>query len=287
MSLLQEFEDKIYTPRKPGSENSPLLKKGKETFEFIEKYLKSYDKIFGGGNYDETGNTFQYDNLLKVMLTGLPSNDWMPPLLCYFEKFKHEMGMEFLTKLNNKFSADWISQYSPTKRIANMNQIISIIESKSSCEDVLSDKCFDIDSESFKRVVESAVYGRRFTRFLLLMLDYYYQDHSHQMSIETLSVEHILPQNPKADSLWKKIFSEEERAEWTDRLGNLVMITSRKNSSQGRLDYKEKRDRYFEKRITTCPNSLRLLHNNQWTPLEVAANQDEVTKKIYANYAVR
>ena len=104
------------------------------------------------------------------------------------------------------------------------------------------------------------------------------------MSLEYLSVEHVLPQNPSADSQWRKDFTEEQRLEWTHRLGNLVLITTRKNTSQGNLDYADKKSRYFEKRITTCPNSLRVLRNNQWTPVELEANHLSVLAKLRGHY---
>ena len=241
LNLLQEFEDKIYAPKDKdkatGQKRPALLKKGKDTFQLIDRYLKHYNELFGGTNYDQTGGTFQFDNLLKVMLTGLPSTDWIPPLLRYYDRFKYDRLLEFLTKLDNKFSADWIAQYAPTDRIENMNQVIRVIESAGNPADVLQNNCFDIDGEGFKRNAETSVYGRRFTRYLLIKLDYFYQDHAHRMAFESLSVEHVLPQNPADDSQWRKDFTDVQRQEWTDRLGNLVLITTNKNTSQGNSDY--------------------------------------------------
>lgn len=99
-----------------------------------------------------------------------------------------------------------------------------------------------------------------------------------------MSVEHLLPQNPKADSQWRKDFSDQQREEWTHRLGNLVLISTKKNTSQGNLDYAEKKDRYFQKRISTCPNSLRTLQNTQWTPVELEKNHFEVLAKLHHHY---
>ena len=60
------------------------------------------------------------------------------------------------------------------------------------------------------------------------------------MHFETLSLEHILPQNPSENSEIDRLFSVAERAMLTDKIGNLVLITRRKNSSQGRLDYQDR-----------------------------------------------
>ena len=115
----------------------------------------------------------------------------------------------------NKFSSDWIAQYTPTDRIRRMNLVIEVIETAADVDSVLNNDCFAIDGDGFMRTVESTVYGRRFTRYILLKLDYYFHNHFHPMPLETLSVEHILPQNPTDDSQWKKDFDNEYRATWT------------------------------------------------------------------------
>ncbi|MDF1590210.1 MAG: DUF262 domain-containing HNH endonuclease family protein [Desulfobacterales bacterium] len=291
LSLLDEFEQKIYRPREKdkttGQLKAPLLKKGKDTFELVDRYLKYYDTLLEGDNYGQTGNSFRFDNLIKVMLAGLPSTDWIPPLLRYYDRFGHDNIMRFLELLDNKFSGDWVVQYTPTTRIENMNEIIRAVEIAADTTAIINNICFAIEQDAFKRAIDSAVYGRRFTRCLLLKLDYLFHDDSQRMSIESLSVEHILPQNPADTSQWRRDFTDEQRAEWTDRLGNLVLITTRKNTSQGNLDYADKKIRYFEKRINSCPNSLRVLNKYScWTPEEVEENHRAVHKELRDHYGI-
>lgn len=287
LNLLDEFENKIYHPREKdkstGKTKPPLLFKGKDTFSLIERHLDIYKELLNGNNYIETGRSYEFDNLVKVMLNGLPATDWLPPLMRYYDCFHYDRLLEFLILLDNQFSSDWIAQYTPTLRIERMNNIIRTIDDNAGLEDVFS--VFNFDEEGFNRSVDEAVYGRRFTRYLLLKLDYLYADHSNRMSLEYLSVEHVLPQNPKSDSRWCMDFTQEQREQWTDRLGNLVLITTRKNASQGNLDYVDKKSRYFEKRISTCPNSIRVLHNNaQWTPEELNTNHQVVLTKLREHY---
>lgn len=289
LNLLQEFEDKIYDPKErdkgTGQKKPVLLCKGRDTFVLIEKYLEHYRTLLGGQNHDETGN-FEFDNLVKVMLTGLPATDWVPPLLRYFDRFKYVQLVEFLKLLDNKFSADWIGQYSPTDRIEAMNKIIRLIDEAETVNDVFTSSCFDCDYSSLVRVLSGPVYGRRFARYILLKLDFLFQNQDQRMHFETLSVEHVLPQTPRDTSQWVRDFTPDERLEWTDKIGNLVLITRRKNSSQGRLDYKAKKTRYFEKCIDTCPNSLRVLHYEQWTPVELKKNHNIVLNKLWDHYGV-
>jgi hypothetical protein len=291
LNLLQEFEDKIYEPKEKekatGLKKPALLAKGEATFELIERYLKHYNRVLGQNNYDATGGNFRFDNLIKVMLVGLPSSDWIPPLLRYFDRFKHQRLLEFVILLDNKFSSDWVAQYSPTERIERMNQVIKAVEVPTATPmSILADSCFKIDGPEFLRTADAAVYGRRFTRYLLLKLDYLYQDHSHRMVFEALSVEHVLPQTPADESQWKTDFTDQQRKEWTDRLGNLVLISTKKNTSQGRSDYAEKKAKYFSKNINTCPNSLRVLQSPVWTPAELTANHQTVLDKLRAHYGI-
>lgn len=290
LSLLQEFEDKIYTPKErdkaTGQKKPALLKKGKETFQFVEKYLKHYNAVLGGNNYENTEDSFQFDNLIKVMVTGLPSSDWLPPLLRYFDKFGSDQLLSFLMRLDNKFSGDWIAQLTPTERIENMNDVIRIIESAKTSTQVLKSQAFSFDEDGMIRAINSAVYGRRFTRYLLLKLDYIYNDHDHPMSFATLSVEHILPQSPEESSQWVAAFTVEERETLTHVLGNLVLITRSKNASQGRLDFKEKKAKYFRSAVNTCPNSLRVLQNEEWTPKQLKKNQKTIMNDLTASYGI-
>lgn len=290
LNLLQEFEDKIYNPKEKdkstGMVKLSLLKKGKDTFFFVERYLKHYRTLLSGNNYEIT-NSFSFDNLLKVMLTGLPATDWIPPLLHYFDKFGTENIYEFIVALDNKFSADWISQYTPTYRIEAMNEISKVIDNAKTSQKVFESECFDIDYESFLRIIQSDVYGRRFARYILLKLDYFYQNQDQRMHFETLSVEHILPQTPKDDSQWVIDFADDKRQAMTHKIGNLVLITRRKNAFQGRLDYTDKKKKYFSKNIDTCPNSLRVLNKyDAWTPDTFSENQSVVLELIKEKYGV-
>jgi len=290
MSLLQEFEDKIYHPKErdktTGKTKSILLKKGKDTFALIERYLKHFQELLGGQNCDATGD-WEFDNLIRVMTIGLPATDWVPPLLRYYDRFKTDRLTEFLRRLDCKASADWLAGFTPTDRIGAMNNIIQVIDSAEASADVFSSSAFEFGTEAFERAVDGPIYGRRFTKYVVLKMDYYFQNHAQRMHFETISVEHILPQNPKDDSQWVKDFSRDERLKWTDRLGNLVIITRRKNSSQGRLDFNDKAKKYFEKNIDTCPNSLRVLSKYvHWTPKELSENHETLLEKIKQQYGI-
>ena len=96
------------------------------------------------------------------MKIGLKSEDWIPPLLYYFNKFKYEKLDEFLSKLEYKFTGDWICGITPTKRVDTMNNILKKIEQAENEDDVLNDqKIFYIDKQEFETCISGNVYNKK------------------------------------------------------------------------------------------------------------------------------
>ncbi len=284
LNLYDEFEKNIYQ----GKNNEPVLKKGKETFDFIFKFKNIYEELFNKDHSEILGD-YKFDNLIAIMQNVLPADFWMPPLLAYYNKFKFEKILIFLEKLDNKFTYDWITALTPTSRIENMNNMLKKIESidKDNIDELLNDEVFNIKSDELIKILSEDIYGRRFARYILYKLDYLYSGTDKINVPKIISVEHILPQNPAENSIWIKDFTKEQRDKWTNKLGNLVLISRRKNSSQGRLDYKEKKKKYFEKNIELFRNSTKILSlNDQWKIEDIEKNNIKVLAEFKRHYAM-
>lgn len=283
MTLLKEFRENIYFAKKP------LLNMGRETFEYIDGMFDIYKKIFD--NLRGVNGNFEAANLLTLMNTGLETDYWTAATLSFCKKFGCENGTayqnfcSFLRLLDKKVSADWICALSPTKRIENVNAVIKEIETADSPDKLFAAQVFDIPRD-FADILQADVYGKRYAKYLMLKLDLLY--HGHSMPFQppsTVSIEHILPQTPPQQSQWRKNFSDAQRELWTDKLGNLVLISRRKNSSLGNRDYAYKKQKYFEKNIELFSNSVRVLNSYaQWTPVELQQNHAAVVDKLLAAY---
>ncbi|MCF8272972.1 MAG: DUF262 domain-containing HNH endonuclease family protein [Flavobacteriaceae bacterium] len=301
-NLLKEFEDNIYKPKKFNQSTkkyesvTPLLTKGDATFDIIKTYKEHFDAVFSRNNY-HIGNNWAFDNLISVMQDTALSDIWIPPLLAYRKHFNENKILEFLKLLDNKFSGDWIGRETPTTRIEAMNAIIKKIEEASSLEntsidnkinDLFNSSVFDFDSVQFLSDLDkNTIYGRRFARYILRKVDFLLDKPLYQEkrnSYNEMSVEHVLPQNPEASSQWVKDFTIDEREEWTHKLGNLVLISRRKNSGQGRLDFKDKKDKYFKSSIESFPNSLKVMQKPQWTIEELKNNHTNLINSIKSHY---
>lgn len=293
VSLLKEFEDNIYNPtiydriKKTKTKIKPLLNKGEETFSYVDKYKKHYEQLFDNDNYHLT-HSYELYNYLQLMRKGFEADFWIAPLLRYYDKFKMDRLVDFVKMLDNKFANDWLIGLTPTFRIDNVNAIIQSIDDARISRDVLENNSLEFSSNDLGQVFESNIYGRRTAKYLLLKLDLLYHGHSTKMEMpETISIEHILPQTPNDVSQWKQDFNDLERGEWTNKLGNLVLISRRKNSSQGNKDFNDKRNRYFKNNIELFSNSVRIFNQyTTWNIIDLKNNHKEVVGKIKAGFGL-
>lgn len=290
-TLLKEFDEFVYSnqeydrTQKKYVPRTPILRRGKDTFELLYSYYHTYQEVFDTDHSVATGD-YEITNYLKLMETGFGADYWIAPVLDYYRKYRRRGFVAFLKALDRKLSADWITAATPTVRMENVNAILREIEASQDSAELLQSKTFTINKSDFERVINGDIYGRSFAKYLLLKLDLIYRGSSTPMIPQAIaSIEHILPRNPSADSQWVKDFSAAEREEWTNKLGNLVLISRRKNTSQGNRDYVEKKEKYFERNIEMFPNSIRIYQNYpEWKLSDLKKNHSDVVTELLNVY---
>lgn len=247
VNLLEEFEENVY--------KADALSKGKDTIEFLNKFKVVHDNVinFEGLDFD---NVNEFKNLVTIMKIGLPSEDWIPPLMLYYKKYNTNNLLEFLKKLEYKFTGDWILQETPTKRIENMNNILKKIEASINPYTIFNTELFNINSEELRTIFDGDIYGKRFARYILLKYEYTVSEHTvHLSDYKYITVEHVLPQNPNKDSEWCRVFNKDAKEKWTNKLANLVLISKKKNSRLSNLDFVRKKEKYLRGRIDVFSGS--------------------------------
>lgn len=291
-NLLTEFEENIYDPKefdratKTYHTKPALLQKGRETFDFINTYYGYYTDLFDQDHFS-ISNSYELDNYLKLMQVGFEADYWIAAVLHYCDRFSTHSLLDFVKKLDNKFSFDWITGLTPTIRIENLNNIIKKVEDASRYQDVLTSSELQFNVAELSNILDAGIYGRRYARYLLLKLDLRYQGHTTKfLPPDVISIEHILPQNPEATSQWVKDYSDDDRTKWTNKLGNLVLLSRRKNSAQSNYDFGKKKEKYFKNNIELFSNSVRVFnHYDTWTLSDLIQNHDEVTNKLCNLYS--
>ena len=263
--LLQEFEQVVY---KKGH-----LQPGRATFDCVRRFRDHYADILNSDHQTMLDN-WEFDNIITLMREAGRADFWIPPVLYYLDIYKHHRITEFLRKLENKFSGDWFLRGTPTGRIEAMNRVlrkIHEIEQTSQTKDqkidaLLASDIFQIDTtELFRKLDEGSIYGQPYGAYLLLKIDMIVGDSMNRLQPpRQISVEHVLPQNPAQNSQWCSDFTDSDREEWTNRLGNLVLIGRRKNTSLGRRDFGAKKTQYFKNHVQTFPGALRVMQEPVW-----------------------
>ena len=272
LNLLDEFEKNIY--------DKELLRKGKDTIDLIESYTDIYNKTI----LEPKLTSYEYNNLIAIMNIGLPSSDWIPPVLFFAKKFGYDKLPDFLKKLEFKFTSDWLSQYSSTERIKNMNEILKEIEKEGQTVDGLlnNDELFKINEENLENALNrNDFYRKKYARYILLKYEFLKSSNTALISnYKNISIEHILPQNPNENSQWRNDFTKDEIEDLKHNLGNLILINGKKNASLGNLDFAEKKEKYFKERIDIFPSGKIFLQQSEWKPQSIKNRQEEVIKVL-------
>ncbi|MBP3857714.1 MAG: DUF262 domain-containing protein [Ruminiclostridium sp.] len=283
VSLLKEFEDNIYHPTeydrntKETKKLAPILTEGANTLDCINNYFAIYQKVFDNKTYST-----EVLNLLKAMERGFEADFWKAPVLHYVKKFSDSELESFLNALNRKFTADWVDELYFTKRIENVCRIIDAIDQSKTADNVLRSDAFNYDKGLTLKQLDSPVYGKKYCRYLLLLVSVIFSGNETPMNLpEIISIEHILPQNPEAGSQWSKDFTDSQREDCTNKLGNLMLISRRKNSSLSNYDFTSKKERYFSANVGSFPLSFKIYGNYQtWTYDDYKKNHNDVLSKL-------
>ena len=276
-NLLDEYEKNIYRKN--------ILKKGKNTIDFLVELDEIYDKII---DLNDENLSNEYKNLVTIMKIGLHSDEWIPAVMSYFLKFEYYNLDKFIKKLEYKFVGDLMSNVSPSKRRENLNNIIKTIEivNKENIDTLFENKeLFDIDKNIFRNNINGEVYGKKYTKYLLLIIEYLMSDNSvHLSNYKEISIEHVLPQNPLKKSHWRRDFTENQRKNWTNKLSNLVLISNKKNVKLANLDFNKKKEEYLKHRMDVFNSSKIFLDkSSKWDEATLKSRQNTMVGMLLNN----
>ena len=125
--------------------------------------------------------------------------------------------------------------------------------------------------------------------YVLLRLDRALGDGGAKYDLDTITVEHVLPQNPGDKSEWLKNFPTPEDRAHTHRLGNLLLLPRRKNSEASNWDFGKKKDRYFTSKrgVSTFAITSQVLKEASWTPDVVVRRQREAIAALKKVWSLR
>lgn len=255
--------------------------------EFVDNVLLPYADAYEHlVNADYTGAaSWQSVNAWLKRLARLDNNDWRPPALWALKNHPDDPKFldAFLRKLERLAASMLLRRVYTTPRAMRYANLLKHLdaghglnaESLGLSEQERADTIDRLKGEIYL-VSPSRIY-------VLLRLDELLANQpgvSYEHRIVT--VEHVLPQQPKKGSQWLAHFDEQDREHWTHRLANLVLLNRRKNSSAQRFDFDKKKQQYFSgsNGVATFALTLQVLKKDSWTPAVLKARQRSLLKRL-------
>lgn len=279
-TVLKEFNDHVAKDRKPKQLIDDILVPMGEVFRELTnaEYVSS--------ERAETVNEY------LRWLNRLEFTDWLPPALAFAAKNRSKpKAMEsFFKDLERLAYSMLIRKSSINDRIDAFSKLTREIEndddlsaSKSALQ--LSSKA---QAATYK-VLSGPLYdtlAARARSAVLLRLDGLVSGGGATYDYANITVEHVLPQTPKTGSAWLTWFPDsDKRLELVHTLGNLALLTRKKNASASNWEFDRKKTSYFSKDgVSPFPITTQVLKHSDWTPDVVVARQRELCGKLESHW---
>jgi len=253
--------------------------------EVLEPLGDAYELLNDSGDIQEQ---FGQDAAKAVRsLLRIDNKDWMPPALLRLWRRKDNDAADvaaFLIGLERVAYFLFVTRADTNERIARFSGVMDeFLPRKSDGQATVGLSLSPAESVEFTKALNGPIY--RLTRVCKPVLQRLDESlAAGGATYDTLvSIEHVLPQTVEKGSEWELLFPDEAvRSAWTHRLGNLVLLTHRINSSASNWDFKKKKEKYFQskKGATTFALTLRVLQAEEWTLEKLSQNQEELLGKL-------
>lgn len=270
--LLKEFPEQVLTHYLPGQA---------ATFvdDVLVPYADAYEQIRGQA-YTSTSGAPQV-NAWFTRLTQLDNNDWRPPALWALRNHGDDPQWldQFLRLLERLAASMFVRRVYATPRSQRYADLLRQLDDGKG----LDSPSFVLSEEERRETMAhlgGEIYLASKTRkYVLLRLDETLANnpgvtYDHGL----ITVEHVLPQHPSEDSGWTAGFSEDDRAYWTHRLANLVLLNRAKNSEAQNYDFEVKKEKYFRSSsgVSTFALTSQVLNTTFWTPSHLDGRQADL-----------
>lgn len=272
------------------SEIRERVKPSHQPMEFIDETLEPYaDSYFVVKNADFKGKKNEREiNWLLRWLNQTEDRDWMPAAMVAVKKWAttdSDKLFLFLRRLERLAFATYALRFNVNGRIERYARVLSALEtdidpgSKDSGLGLRSS-----EKSSLVDVLSGDIYDEKCVRYVLLRLNERFDEGEVSVNYPVVTIEHVLPQTPPPGSGWVASFTEDDRKELTSCLGNLVLLSRRKNSAAQNFDFDLKKKTYFGGKTTSFALTKKVVDHQDWSPAAVRNRQREliqVCKEIW------
>ena len=239
-TLLDEFRDHVI--------------KGMQPAKFIDEILipiaNVYEELTDAA-YAATEHAEKVNERLK-WLNRLEFNDWLPPALEFAVRKRNqpEEMEQFFGDIERLAYFLLLTRAGINERIERFSRLTKAVESGDDLSSSTSPlQLTPTDQYAAFGVLAGPIYellSARARSIVLLRLDALVSGGGATYDYSTITVEHVLPQNPGPGSEWLTWFPDlVGRESRVHILGNLALLTRKKNSAASNYDFAYKKTAYF------------------------------------------
>lgn len=278
-AILKEIRDYILPETNPQS--------------FIDDILEPYSNsiyVIKNAKYQHTNIRPNNDrsifelNALFTWLNKIDNSDWYPPTILYFSRYWNKVDklLPFFIDIERLAASLMIRRANINQRVERYSKLLTAIEQG---DDLYANNSplqlnYSERRATLRNLNSDDFYTlRNVPRYVLLRLDSAISEGIASYEYPVITVEHVLPQNPPANSMWNEWFpSRQDHKKNVNRIGNLVLLSRKKNSRANNYEFKNKKKVYFANKggVTPFVLTTRVLENDVWTPDVIEMRQREM-----------
>ncbi len=271
--LLKEFNDRVF-----GKAGKPT--KGTVFIDTLESYVALYDQLFIGRTFmSTTKDAARFKSLITAMVAEFRASEWRACVLQYAKKFGRSGMTEFLLRLEKLYLQHWVGGVRKDERYSAYTDILKTLDVVTTGPAVARKITADLEVIRDGCRVRN-FYGAGYSKYLLLRAEILASELSEAREFTVRSVEHVLPQHPRAGGGWATAFPEPLLTEVVNTAGNLVLLSKAKNSSAQNKEFAEKKNTYLKPRVSDFPRSMEVLKAPKWTKQVIERRTEEFAKTV-------
>ena len=250
---------------------------------FVDDQLSPYALAFSEileTNYRSEANAHQINRSLSH-LHCLNESDWIAPSILYLAKNRNSPTdlLNFFQNLDRLAMMMWLWRFNVNWRLHRYGQLLRQIEN----DEPLT--ALDLSAEEIAAAREALagnVYhfspANKRTVILQRLDEALSSAEATYDPGKRISVEHVLPQTPPADSEWLEWWPDQQQRENNlHRLGNLCLLNAKQNTAAKNYSFDKKKKAYVDGNTGHSPfiTTARTFRENQWTFKEFEKHQQE------------
>jgi uncharacterized protein with ParB-like and HNH nuclease domain len=263
--------------------------KGKDSQKIIldiKKFAQNYSDIINNKS----------DRFIS-MLRYLPHNVYWKSILTTAKHIEYNDFDELKELITKYFYQSWIAGGTSNRIKQTAFNILKKVKNNESIENIKDIIVENLQRyDNYENFLESEyVFWERWLKPLLLAIEYARWDKLDFIPIDrNLQIEHILPQSWDKEKSWngeflnwKDKFSEEEAENLVNSLGNLTLLTGKKNIEASNCNFDKKQEIYkgnsgkgFDGKISFEITKEIIDKYEDWTPETISKRYEKLLKEI-------